>query len=213
MNPFEGQILKPYDDNDSDDSEDRYTRQRYIEAVTGSTFVIRIMFTNKFKLHDLKHDDGVAPWLNIDGGAYHRAKYISRNELDTKFLKAEPGITEFSNVPHFREETGQWMESKFVLADLADKKYTVAQAKDLGEIRITVRRCRFETRCKTYESARLAVLERGLNIKAEPPDGSAGVRAEGPSNLKHEREEDENLAPRQRRQTSVTIETVDLTEG
>ena len=96
MNPFEGvivlvisngQILKLFDDNDSDDYEDRYTRQRYIEAVTGSTCVIRIMFTNKFKLDDLKPDDGVAPWLNIDGGAYHRAKYISRNELDTKFLK------------------------------------------------------------------------------------------------------------------------------
>ena len=55
--------------------------------------------------------------------------------------------------------------------------------------------------------------ERGLNIKAEPPDGSAGVRAEGPSNLKHEREEDENPAPQQRRRTSVKIETVDLTEG
>ena len=49
--------------------------------------------------------------------------------------------------------------------------------------------------------------------KPKPPDGSAGVRAEGPSNLKHEREEDENPAPRQRRRTSVKIETVDLTEG
>ena len=125
MNPFEGvillvisngQILKLYDDNDSDDSEDRYTRQRYIEAVTGSTFVIRIMFTNKFKLHNLKPDGGVTPWLNM--GAYHRAKYISRNELDAKFLEAEPGITEFSNVPHFCEETGQWMESKFVFSSL-----------------------------------------------------------------------------------------------
>ena len=127
MNPFEGvmvpvisngQILKLYDDNDSEDSQDRYTRQRYIEAVTGSTFVIRIMFTNKLKLHDLKPDNGVAPWLNIDGGAYHRAKYIIRNELDTKFLKAETSITEFSNVPHFCEETGQSMESKFVFSSL-----------------------------------------------------------------------------------------------
>lgn len=63
---------------------------------------------------------------------------------------------------------------------------------------------RMETDVTTRVQARLALLERGLNVKSEP--SSAAPR------VKREREEEDNEGARQRRRTSVKIEHVDLTD-
>lgn len=61
-----------------------------------------------------------------------------------------------------------------------------------------------ETDVATPVQARLALLERGLNVKSET--SSAATR------VKREREEEDNKGSHQRRRTSVKIEHVDLTD-
>lgn len=57
--------------------------------------------------------------------------------------------------------------------------------------------------------ARLALLERGSNIKPESP---STVKTEAGRTVKREREEDETSGRRQRGRTSTHIETVVLTD-
>ncbi|KAK0510185.1 hypothetical protein JMJ35_007579 [Cladonia borealis] len=59
--------------------------------------------------------------------------------------------------------------------------------------------------------AQLALLERSLTVKSEAPETNTQVTPQ-PSNIKREREEDENAAPRQRRRISAKVETIDLTD-
>lgn len=107
-----GKILKTYDDSESNEEDDRYTRQRYVEALAGSSFQVKVLLTTQFRLYHLKPEDGVQVTLDIDGRDVVRTNLFHRRKsIDKEFLKGRPATFEFSSIEHFSAEAGGYKAS------------------------------------------------------------------------------------------------------
>lgn len=110
MDPFEGidveiisngEVLTLYNDPDDEPSHNSRVRQRYIEAVTGATFEVKIHVDHRFSLLSLGKNDAVRATVQYDG-TYTYGKSLLR---DTHL----GGVSyTFTRIHNFCPETRQW---------------------------------------------------------------------------------------------------------
>ena len=109
-----GEILKTYNDADASDNEDPYQRQKYIEAVTGATFAIKVIITDQFDLRKISRKDAVNVHLTVDGFDWgHSCYYATREEIEAYWQIGKPYTFDFHDFTHFSDRTGQWMKSEY----------------------------------------------------------------------------------------------------
>lgn len=108
-----GEILESYDDPDTNDDEDPYQRQRYIEAVTGATFAVKVIITDQFDLCHISRKDGIIVKLSVDGFYWGAGYHQTRERLEEGFQKGKPCTYHFDDFTHFSEKTGRWMKSEY----------------------------------------------------------------------------------------------------
>ena len=113
-----GQILESYDDPDTNDDEDPYQRQRYIEAVNGATFAVKVLITDQFDFCHISRNDGIAVEFSVDGFDWGEGYYYTREDLEECFQKGEPCTYRFNDFTHFSEKTGRWMKSEYSFSAL-----------------------------------------------------------------------------------------------
>ena len=116
MDPFEGvdveiisngEVLTPYNDPDDEPSHNARVRQRYIEAVTGATFEVRVHVDRRFSLFSLGRNDAVRATVYYDG-TYKYGKCLLIDPLlhHSKFGRSLSHT--FTSVYNFCPETRQW---------------------------------------------------------------------------------------------------------
>ena len=119
MDPFKGLSveistqtgpLKLHNDPDDDPSNEPYTCQRYVEAVTGATFKVKVSLHKSFPLPCLAPDDAVHITIHYDGEKRGWYRDITSATIVTKWSKGEPAEHTFSHISTFCEETQQWKQ-------------------------------------------------------------------------------------------------------
>lgn len=119
MRPFQGlslQVitqtgaLKLHHDPDDDPSSEPRTRQRYIEAVTGATFKIRVHLHKDFELYTLGLDDAVRITIFYDDQKTSWFIDLTRAAIVQEWRKGKSIEHTFSHVSNFCQETQQWKQ-------------------------------------------------------------------------------------------------------
>ena len=113
-----GEILKSYNDPDARDNENLYQRQRYIEAVTGATFAIKVIITDQFGLRKIDRKDGVNVQLTVDGFHWGHSYYFTRENIEDSWRRSIPCTFHFHEFAHFSDKTAQWMKSEYSFSAL-----------------------------------------------------------------------------------------------
>lgn len=114
MDPFQGiyvevisngEVLTLYNDPDDEPSHDPRVRQRYIEAVTGAVFEVRVRVDRHFNLFSLGKNDVV--WAKID---YDKTHLYNGDLLINPLLHRYGGSVSctFSHINNFCPKEGQW---------------------------------------------------------------------------------------------------------
>ncbi|KAL8693643.1 MAG: hypothetical protein Q9218_001553 [Villophora microphyllina] len=156
----EGQSLPIYDDPDADDLQDRFTRQKYVEAVTGATFEVKVTLDPSF---DLTGCDAVRMSVRFDNSGYNFIADISHEDARLGIRRDARRDSE----SRYNSKTGQWETAMFTFGKLdISELYHRATAKNylaygyseeestesaispevlkgLGMIRISYRRIRY----------------------------------------------------------------------
>ena len=116
MDPFEGtqvevisngEVLTLYDDPDDEPSHDPRVRQRYVEAVTGATFEVRVCVDRRFKLFSLGRNDAVRATIYYDSTHKYGKDLLVDALLDSSRFGGRVSCT-FTNIYNFCPKTGQW---------------------------------------------------------------------------------------------------------
>lgn len=127
MDPFEGivvqivsdgRVLDFYDDPDLPDVDNGRTRQQYVEAVTGSTFCVRITLTRDFPLYQLQDVDAVLYSINFDGEPQTRRNHSTVKSLRSNWLRNEPAGHTLRTIRYICPRTGEWVRSQYAFGDL-----------------------------------------------------------------------------------------------
>ena len=108
-----GEILESYNDPDASDIENPYQRQRYIEAVTGATFAIKVTITDQFDWCNITRKNGITIELTVDGLDWGHGYCVTREDVEDDWKTSEPFTCDFDKFTHFSDKTGQWMESEY----------------------------------------------------------------------------------------------------
>ena len=120
--------MELYDDPDA--VVDKRTRSHYIEAVTGATFKIKVMFTTDFELYHLRRHDAIYVWMRLDAEKEGKALCLKRENLEQDLLKGQTGYVMFESRTAFLPETGSWKRSDYSFGELeisANDRYTSYQ--------------------------------------------------------------------------------------
>ena len=100
--------LKLHHDPDDDPSSEPRTRQRYIEAVTGATFSVKISMHTGFELHTLGLHDAVKITISYDDQKPSWHTHLTRASIVYEWSKGKPAEYTFSRISNFCQETRQW---------------------------------------------------------------------------------------------------------
>ena len=103
------QTLPIYDDPDWADTETPYSRQNYVEAITGATFVVKVTLTETFGLGGC---DGVKALLGFDGNKETRHFHLMRHGSSYRFTGFE----------QYDPQARQWRKDEFGFRNLATNK-------------------------------------------------------------------------------------------
>ena len=119
MGPFKGLSveiatqsgpLMLHNDPDDDPSSDPYTRQRYVEAVTGATFKVKVSLGKSFPLPCRTLEEAVHITIYYDGQKRGWYKDLTNATIVKQWSKGEPAEHTFSHVSNFCKETQQWKQ-------------------------------------------------------------------------------------------------------
>lgn len=119
MRPFKGLSveiatqtgpLKLHNDPDDDPSNEPYICQRYVEAVTGATFKIKVSLHKSFPLRFMARDDAVHITVFYDGQKQGFYNDLTKATIVKQWSEGEPAELTFSRIPNFCEETQQWKQ-------------------------------------------------------------------------------------------------------
>ena len=119
MRPFKGlslQIitqsgpLKLHDDPDDDPSNDPYTCQRYVEAVTGATFKVKVSLHKSFPLGPMELDDAVHIEIKYDDQKLAWIMDFTRATIILRRSEGKSVEQTFSHITTFSEETQRWKQ-------------------------------------------------------------------------------------------------------
>ena len=115
MDPFEGidveiisngEILTLYNDPDDESGHNSRVRQRYIEAVTGATFEVKIRVDHRFSLLSLGRNDAVRAIVDYDS-THGYSKSLLMDPLLHNSGFGGVSCT-FTRIHNFCPETRQW---------------------------------------------------------------------------------------------------------
>ena len=127
MDPFEGidveiisngEVLTLYNDPDDEPSHDSRVRQRYIEAVTGATFEVKVRVDHRFNLVSLGRNDVVDARVLYDG-TYHYGKSVLIDPLLRNSRVGGDVSCTFTHIHNWCPETGQWKSGATTFGALA----------------------------------------------------------------------------------------------
>ena len=116
MDPFEGvhvditsngEILALYNDPDDEPSHDPRVRQRYIEAVTGATFEVKIGIDGHFDLFSLGRNDAVRASIHYDS-THRYGDYLLVDALLNRSRFGGYVSRTFTHIHDFCPKIGQW---------------------------------------------------------------------------------------------------------
>ena len=119
MRPFKGlslQIttqsgpLKLHNDPDDDPSNEPLICQRYVEAVTGATFKVKVSLHKSFHLSSLGPDGAVHVTICYDGQERVWYMDLTRATIVQQWSEGNPAEHTFSHISNFCEETQQWKQ-------------------------------------------------------------------------------------------------------
>jgi hypothetical protein len=117
MDPFEGiqvdvisggKTLALYNDPDEEPSHNPRVRQRYVEAVTGAIFQVKLSITPAFILPSLGPQDAVRAKICYDSEAHGWYGDIAAWDITASMLRQESAAITFSRISHWCNETRQW---------------------------------------------------------------------------------------------------------
>lgn len=101
-----GEVLTLYNDPDDEPSHDPRVRQRYVEAVTGATFEVRVCVDRRFNLFSLGRNDAVRATITYDS-THKYGKNLVVDPLLHASRSKELTHT-FTNMYNFCPKSGQW---------------------------------------------------------------------------------------------------------
>ncbi|CAF9915506.1 MAG: hypothetical protein ALECFALPRED_010231 [Alectoria fallacina] len=154
MHPFRGLSVEVttqsgplilHHDPDDDPSNEPCTRQRYIEAVTGATFKVKVSVHKNFDLSTLEYDDAVHIVIFYDGQKRGWYTDLTRATIVHERSKGKPAEHTFSHVSNFCQETQQWKlgATSFGALDMKDTfdfHTSLSDVQNLGRIQVKVAR-------------------------------------------------------------------------
>lgn len=114
-----GQALNLYDEFDTPENEDGRSRSRYVEAVAGSTFQVKVNLTPDFEIRTMKAEHAVNVRVRIDGR--HDSSLVdhkSKKDLQRKFSNGLFAGFAFTGPRQFCKETREWMWSDYSFGNL-----------------------------------------------------------------------------------------------
>ncbi|KAL8641890.1 MAG: hypothetical protein Q9228_001364 [Teloschistes exilis] len=128
-----GVSLPVYDDPDETTEEDSWETQKYVEAVTGATFEIKVTLDRSFYWDKC---DAVRMTIDFDGNA---SRYRDIDRIAVLVTKAEGSSAHFTGMLRYHPESDQWTSGKYSFGalDVTDNngaKISTQLLKDLGRI-------------------------------------------------------------------------------
>lgn len=132
MDPFEGidveiisngEVLTLYNDPDDEPSRNSRVRKRYIEAVTGATFEVKVRVDHRFSLYSLGKNDAVRATIQYDSThSYGKSLVIDPLLYNSSF---GGGVScTFTRIHNFCAETHQWKSGATTFGALATSEPT-----------------------------------------------------------------------------------------
>ena len=132
MDPFEGihlevisggKVLDLYNDQDEEPGHDSRVRQRYVEAVTGATFQVRLKITDAFELSTLHAMDAIRVSILYDGQWRKWYNDMTIAEIRSAWFRKESPTITFSRVARWCDDTRQWRSGETTFGALVMGKY------------------------------------------------------------------------------------------
>ena len=126
MDPFQGiaveivsngQALHLYNEPDASEIEEGCSRHHYVEAVAGSTFVVKLILTSDFNCYRLGAQHAVLVRVEIDSSLKDAAYCLMRENRESFSRGITNGHT-FSGNTQFCNETGKWILSDYSFGKL-----------------------------------------------------------------------------------------------
>ena len=114
----DGEPLELYDDPDAQEAVDEDYRRRYVEAVTGSSFTVRVLLTTDFDLRNYSACDYIQVRLKLDAIEAHWSDRTVCADIEKRFLRGRAEYFIFSSIVEFDLETEQWVEKNFCFGNL-----------------------------------------------------------------------------------------------
>ncbi|KAL9004113.1 MAG: hypothetical protein Q9188_003057 [Gyalolechia gomerana] len=133
-----------YDDPAVHDDEDPFTRQKYIEAVTGATFTIKVTLDRKF---DFASSDAVRISFTLDN-----ISLLYYNDIQPLHFKS--GLKRSAHLERMKSycpHTHQWQQGdlsfgKLDIKETSNSAVSPDESKNLGRIRVSYRRIKYGKR-------------------------------------------------------------------
>ncbi|KAL6713429.1 hypothetical protein ACLMJK_008894 [Lecanora helva] len=155
--------LDLYDDPDATEAEDSQTFSRYVEAVTGATFRIKVMITSAFNFYELRSSDMVRLSVIVDGMELEMVFNFTRREIERCLLRGKPRVYIFKNLLNFCPETGQYMHCHYSFGaletkEIANTNFSGDRLDTLGRIQVKVQRMKHR-KLKTVKPPPMITIE------------------------------------------------------
>ncbi|KAG8532033.1 uncharacterized protein KY384_003669 [Bacidia gigantensis] len=168
-------VLTQYDDPEPDHELGSHEHSKYIEAVTESTFRLKVILHPTFNIHLLKHDDVVRTCFYFDDDNLGWCLDFERSYIDRCRASGQPAYREITQI-HMKDlNTGKWLKGDLSFGALLtskwhtgledtethpdsvseesnDKQIKPEDIKGLGSIRITIQRINRQATGRYQES-------------------------------------------------------------
>ncbi|KAL8941400.1 MAG: hypothetical protein Q9211_001841 [Gyalolechia sp. 1 TL-2023] len=130
-----------YDDPDAPDNEDRFTRQKYIEAVTGATFIIKVTLDRDFRFAS---SDAVRIMFTLDNMPRSYYEDVRRRDIRS----GEKRSVRLECMQKYCLRTHQWQRGylsfgKLEIKETTDSAVSPNELKNLGRIRVSYQRIKY----------------------------------------------------------------------
>lgn len=108
-----GRLCPLYNDPDGNDSAEPLGAIKYIEAVTGAPFEVRVTFNARFNYHG---SDAVRVYMRFDGCP--TCHFLDVKRVDATMVPSRRQIAKMSHTTRYSADTRQWHRSMFIFGKL-----------------------------------------------------------------------------------------------
>ena len=115
--------LPLYDPTDASEADDAYTRRKFVEAVTGAEFKVRVIVSKSI---DLNSCMAVRIAYDYDGSGFWGKNFNTRTLRET-FIRGDDFVDECHSLTTFCEQSNQWKQGKLSFGALQTSKCSLWQ--------------------------------------------------------------------------------------